>query len=161
MARIRGEEEYEHRNFVLFLPLGSADDGPWAENDSLKVLSYWKKSKGGQYFEVCGNLWNWDLSVHKWGFMETCSFVYLLPMADFLLHWQRWVVVIEITWPTKSQIFTLWSCTKKVCQPDPWSTLTRAEYHLSLCYDAFSSLGACPQSLFSILHSYHACFWNI
>ena len=42
-------------------------------------------------------------------------FMHLLSIAAFMLQWQSWVVVTQITWSAKPQIFTTWLFTEKVC----------------------------------------------
>lgn len=45
--------------------------------------------------------------------MQPCSFIYI-----WLLLWQQlsWVVATEATWPAKSEMFTIWPFTQKVCR---------------------------------------------
>ena len=66
----------------------------------------------------------------KNGFFVTCekwhetqvsikfsSFLYLISIIIFSHQGLNWKVVIEILWPIKPKIFTVWTLTKGVCQP--------------------------------------------
>lgn len=94
------------------------------------------KSKWEQYFMVCGNctdLQSCYPTVQNFG-AWTCSFVYILIMAESLLWWQIWVVETKIIRPTKMKIFLL-SLERNV-----WWILNYLNVCLSLCSSIFSFL---------------------
>lgn len=54
--------------------------------------------------------WHEVLLKHSQAYLFT-----LLSMAGFMLQWQSWMVVTEITWPSKPKLFTHWCFIEKVC----------------------------------------------
>ena len=43
------------------------------------------------------------------------SFIHILSLDTLLPQWQSWVVVIEMVWPMKPKVYTIWFFTEKIC----------------------------------------------
>lgn len=76
-------------------------------------------------FHETWNYMNANFSVHKYRLTraQSLSLVYVLSMAAFILQQQNWVVVTEIVWLRKLNVFTIWPFMEKVCWTLVWKMM--------------------------------------